>query len=168
MNSYWIREALEYHGIPLKSVWDGERGEQDLVALGLTQLDYSTYRNRSKGLRFTDRATRLKLHQFIAKNATVLFDQNLVDSVSSTNTTIDCTDPLSRGNIPVLDKAPPFECFLAGLGSDRSERVLNVRTPAQYLPCNHLILCTSRLLRPSDRETCCTEEKSQAWPAGLS
>lgn len=129
MNSFWIRTALEYHGIPLKSIWDGERGEQDLVTLGLTQLDYSTYRDRSKGLRFTDRGIRLKLHQFIAKNAAVLFDQNLVDSVSSTTP---CTDPLLRNNkIPVVNKAPPFECFLTGLGSDRSERVLNVRASTE-------------------------------------
>lgn len=131
MNSYWIQKSLEFHGLPLKSIWDGERGDEDLVQLGLTNIDYTTYRHRSKNLGFAERGVRLKLHQFIAKNASTLFDQLLVDSVSSS-----CVDLLTqrqpREDFPVINKAPPFECFLPHLPIQRCERVFNVSGNGNY------------------------------------
>lgn len=122
MNSHWIQKSLEYHGLPLKSIWDGERGEQDLIRLGLnTNIDYTTYRNRCKNLGLAERRVRHRLHQFIAKNAPALFDQRLVDPVSST-TVIQA----ARKDLPVIDNAPPYECFLEGQSHPRVERIFNV------------------------------------------
>ena len=123
MNSYWIAKSLEYNGLPLKSLWDAERGEAELPELGITSIDYTTYRNRTRNLDFSERRVRHKLHQFIAKNATALFDQNLVESVSST-TSIRLLD--HKEELPVVYKAPPYECFLEGQHDLRLNRVINV------------------------------------------
>lgn len=129
MNSDWIKKSLEYHGLPLKSIWDGERGEQELHRLGLsTAVDYTTYRNRSKyfgGL--AERRVRSQLHRFIAKNAPALFAPDLVSFVSST-TLVDVTTARQVGvkHLPVVSRAPPFECFLGGQGSVRSQRIYEV------------------------------------------
>lgn len=62
-------------------MWEGERGNLDLVHIGVTYPDYSMYQARQKYLTFQDRAKRLKLHQFISKKATELYDSRLVDAV---------------------------------------------------------------------------------------
>lgn len=126
MNSHWIQKSLEYHGLPLKSIWDGERGEQDLTNLGLTNnIDYTTYRNRCKNLGLAERRVRHRLHQFIAKNAPALFDQRLVDPVSSTTD----NSQGAKKDLPVIDNAPPYECFLEGQSHPRVERIFNVSEP---------------------------------------
>lgn len=125
MNNNWIRRALEYHGLPLKSIWEGERGEEELSALGLNNIDYSTHRGRQTSQSLAERRVRSKLHQFIAKNAETLFDQNQIDAVSST-TTLDGSDRASPVS-EVLSKAPPFECFVQGeCRSERVDRIYNV------------------------------------------
>lgn len=145
LNSVWIRKSLEYHGLPLKSTWDGERGEAGLQCLGLTTVDYSTYRNRSKrfgGL--AERRVRSKLHQFIAKNAPALFDNSLLDSVSSSTPNVNLLDrgPFDHSLLPTVYNAPPFECFLEGLGPIRRDRVYEtIRVGDLLYVRNSRLLC---------------------------
>lgn len=115
LNSQWIRQSLEYHGLPLKSIWDGERGEEELTNLGLTKIDYTTYRQRTKNFGpLEERRFRVKLQKFIVKNAATLFDSKQVDSVVSSTTTNGEEDPsaVDLKKLPVIAKAPPFEYFL--------------------------------------------------------
>uniref|UniRef100_A0A1B0CME6 Uncharacterized protein n=2 Tax=Lutzomyia longipalpis TaxID=7200 RepID=A0A1B0CME6_LUTLO len=79
-----IEKSLNYHGMPLLKIWEGERGESDLTKLGIQNLDFAVYQMRQKNLTFQDRAKRLKLHQFISKNATQLFSESLIDNHSVT------------------------------------------------------------------------------------
>lgn len=80
LSSKLIERALNYHGMPLQKIWEGERGESDLGKLGIHNPDYTIYQQRQKSLTFQDRAKRLKLHQFMSKNATQLFSEKLVES----------------------------------------------------------------------------------------
>lgn len=72
-----IMKSIGFHGMPLQKIWEGERGENDLINIGIVNPDYSAYQARQKTLTFQDRAKRLKLHQFISKKASSLFDVNL-------------------------------------------------------------------------------------------
>lgn len=76
-----VAKSLNFHGQPLFSIWQGERGDNDLMRIGLISPDFSTYQARQKNLAFQDRAKRLKLHQFIAKKANALFDASLHEEV---------------------------------------------------------------------------------------
>lgn len=73
-----VARAISFHGLPLQKMWEGERGDSDLHKIGLIHPDYQLYQNRQKYLTFQDRAKRLKLHQFISKNADTLYDSSLV------------------------------------------------------------------------------------------
>lgn len=73
-----ISRCIGFHGQPLQKIWEGERGERDLMNLGVVNPDFSAYQARQKYFTFQDRAKRLKLHQFIAKKANMLFSQNLM------------------------------------------------------------------------------------------
>ncbi|GAB0095876.1 sorting nexin-20 [Sergentomyia squamirostris] len=77
-----IKKTLSYHGLPLVKIWEGERGETDLAKLGINNPDFSVYQSRQKNLTFQDRAKRLKLHQFISKNASHLYNESLVANKS--------------------------------------------------------------------------------------
>lgn len=79
MDSNLVAKTLCFHGQPLQKIWEGERGNNDLYRLGIKNPDYSIYAARQKNLTFQDRAKRLKLHQFIARKASALFDSSLVD-----------------------------------------------------------------------------------------
>lgn len=81
LSSSLVYKTLGYHGQPLQKIWEGERGENDLARHGVINPDFSTYQARQKSLTFQDRAKRLKLHQFISKKATNLFDISLVEEV---------------------------------------------------------------------------------------
>lgn len=83
LNTELVAKTLSYHGLPLQKAWEEERGSTDLKKLGLTNVDYSEYFARQKSLSFSDRTKRLRLHQFICKKASVLFDGNLSESFSS-------------------------------------------------------------------------------------
>lgn len=72
-----VARAISYHGMPLQKMWEGERGDAELAKLGLAHPDYTLYQARQKYLTFQDRAKRLRLHQFLAKYASVLYDQSL-------------------------------------------------------------------------------------------
>lgn len=80
MNVDLVARAISYHGLPLQKMWESERGNLDLVHIGISYPDYSMYQARQKYLTFQDRAKRLKLHQFIAKKAPELYDSKLVDA----------------------------------------------------------------------------------------
>ena len=84
LNTDLISKTLSYHGLPLQKAWEDERGSADLKRIGLNNVDYTEYFTRQKSLSFSDRTKRLRLHQFICKKASVLFDANLCDS-SPTN-----------------------------------------------------------------------------------
>lgn len=127
MNSHWIQKSLDYHGLPLKSVWDSERGDE-LSRLGLQNIDYSLYRARQKSLSTNSRGFRLKLHQFIAKNASVLFGPQSEDQVSSTGEDVD--SPVDKVSAKWLadykESLPPLEYFLKGLEPERFDRLFQV------------------------------------------
>lgn len=150
MNSNWIQKSLEYHGLPLKSIWDGERGDQELVNLGLTRIDYTTYRKRTQNQDTAERRVRFKLHSFIAKNAPALFDNNLLRESDVSSTTIEVNTNRTLEHIPSLFKAPPFECFLSPLEPGRRERIYSVRkqmvekVKANF---NYLFITIFRILR---------------------
>ena len=77
MNKNLVEKCIDFHGMPLQKVWDGERGDDDLARMGLHRFDYINYSRRQKSLTFHDRAKRLKLHQFIAKKADDLFNNDV-------------------------------------------------------------------------------------------
>lgn len=79
MDAALISKSIGYHGLPLQKVWEGERGNGDLQRHGVVNPDFSVYSARQPSLTFQDRAKRLKLHQFIAKKASELFDSDFVD-----------------------------------------------------------------------------------------
>jgi len=81
MNFDYIGQALGYHGQPLQKIWDDERGVDDLRLMGLTQVNYGVYQERQKYFTFQERAKRLKMHQFLARKATDLYDRTLVANV---------------------------------------------------------------------------------------
>ena len=69
-----IQQALVYHGRPLQKIWETERRQNELLALGIdANLDYSVYMARQKHFTLQDRAKRLKLQQFMARKANVLY-----------------------------------------------------------------------------------------------
>lgn len=81
-----VAQSINYHGQQLQKSWENERGEDDLAKVGVGALDFAVYQSRHKHLTFQDRAKRLKLHQFIAKEANSLFDASLLEeSPSSSN-----------------------------------------------------------------------------------
>lgn len=81
MNANYIARALCYHGQPLQKIWDDERGVDDLRRLNLTQPNYSVYQERQKYFTFQERAKRLKIHQFLARKASDLYDKQMVGNV---------------------------------------------------------------------------------------
>ncbi|EDV93646.1 tetratricopeptide repeat protein 14 homolog isoform X1 [Drosophila grimshawi] len=81
MNANYISRALCYHGQPLQKIWEDERGIEDLRRLNLTQPNYSVYQERQKYFTFQERAKRLKIHQFLARKASDLYDRQLVGNV---------------------------------------------------------------------------------------
>lgn len=85
LNTQLIAKSLGYHGLPLQKAWEEEYGASDLKKLGLVNLDYSTYFARQKNLTFSDRAKRLRLHQFMCKKAEYLFNTNSIEALSKRN-----------------------------------------------------------------------------------
>lgn len=73
LNPSLVAKSIGFHGQPLQKIWEGERGNVDLLNIGVINPDYSAYQSRQKHFTFQNRAKRLRLHQFIAKNANMLF-----------------------------------------------------------------------------------------------
>ncbi|EDV43010.2 uncharacterized protein Dana_GF18266, isoform B [Drosophila ananassae] len=105
MNFEYIGHALGYHGQPMQKIWDDERGVDDLRLMGLTQVNYSVYQERQKYLTFQERAKRLKMHQFLARKATDLYDRSLVANVMEDKV-------LAQGKDSLVVQ-PPYEFFLS-------------------------------------------------------
>lgn len=117
MNSDLIVKSLCFHGQPLQKIWEGERGNHDLPRLGIANPDYSVYMARQKNLTFQDRAKRLKLHQFVARNASILFDSKLIEDMPSAKRR-------EKPNaFPVV--MPPYEAFLSK-SIDKSKHVAEI------------------------------------------
>ncbi|XP_013133756.1 PREDICTED: tetratricopeptide repeat protein 14 homolog isoform X5 [Papilio polytes] len=112
-----VAQSINYHGQQLQKTWESERGEDDLSKIGVGGLDFAVYQSRHKHLTFQDRSKRLKLHQFIAKEANALFDASLLEETpTSSSLGIDATTP--EDNMYAL--MPPFETFL---NVDKSARL---------------------------------------------
>ncbi|XP_023947463.1 tetratricopeptide repeat protein 14 isoform X2 [Bicyclus anynana] len=111
-----VAQSLNYHGQQLQKTWEAERGEEDLAKIGVGPLDFAVYQSRHKHLTFQDRSKRLKLHQFIAKEANVLFDSTVTEEPTSSSLGADATAP--EDNLFAL--MPPFETFL---NVDKSARL---------------------------------------------
>lgn len=73
LNPEWVNRSIEFHGQPLQKAWEGEHGIQTLHNIGVRNPDFSLYQMRQKQFVFQDRAKRLKMHSFIAKQANQLF-----------------------------------------------------------------------------------------------
>lgn len=85
LNPALVAKSIGFHGQPLQKIWEGERGNVDLLKIGVVNPDYSAYQTRQKHFTFQNRAKRLRLHQFIAKNANLFFrTRNDDDDVSQT------------------------------------------------------------------------------------
>lgn len=115
MNTELISKSLCFHGQPLQKIWEGERGNHDLYRLGLSNPDYSIYTARQKTLTFQDRAKRLKLHQFIARKAPILFDSSLVEEIPGVKRKGEKSNGISV-------TMPPFEAFLSKY-ADKSKHI---------------------------------------------
>ncbi|XP_048484950.1 tetratricopeptide repeat protein 14 homolog isoform X3 [Plutella xylostella] len=112
-----VAQSINYHGQQLQKTWEAERGEDDLAKIGVGALDFAAYQARHKHLTFQDRGKRLKLHQFIAKEAGVLFDSSLTEETpSSSSLGADATTPEDK----LYALMPPFETFL---NVDKSARL---------------------------------------------
>lgn len=75
-----VARSIGFHGLPLQKMWEGERGDGDLARYGVVNPDFTAYQQRQKQFSFQDRAKRLKLHQFIARKANVLFSGGLLST----------------------------------------------------------------------------------------
>lgn len=85
LNPSLVAKSMGFHGQPLQKIWEGERGDVDLLKIGVVNTDYSAYQMRQKHFTFQNRAKRLRLHQFIAKNANLFFRMNDIDVPQMTN-----------------------------------------------------------------------------------
>ncbi|XP_053600991.1 tetratricopeptide repeat protein 14 homolog [Plodia interpunctella] len=121
-----VAQSINYHGQQLQKTWEAERGEDDLAKMGVGGLDFAVYQSRHKHLTFQDRGKRLKLHQFIAKEANALFDSSVQEEAPSSSS-LGADAPTPEDNLFAL--MPPFETFL---NVDKSARLRhffdNVRT----------------------------------------
>lgn len=75
LNKNLVEQALSFHGMPLIKTWSDENGQSSLLNLGLhpNAIDCSLYHERLKNFNYTDRAKRLRLHQFICSHSATLF-----------------------------------------------------------------------------------------------
>ncbi|XP_055905074.1 tetratricopeptide repeat protein 14 homolog isoform X2 [Eupeodes corollae] len=119
MNSEFIAKSLKFHGQPLQKIWAGERGDHDLYQLGITNPDFSVYFERQKNLTFQDRAKRLKLHQFLARNAERLYSRELQSA--SVNTGSETTTGSRQDATDKIVPLPPYEYFLNTAGQEKSK-----------------------------------------------
>lgn len=76
LNKNLVEQTLSFHGLPLIKIWnENENDRNSLVNLGIQQnsIDCSLYHERLKNFNYTDRAKRLRLHQFICSKSATLF-----------------------------------------------------------------------------------------------
>ncbi|XP_053672415.1 tetratricopeptide repeat protein 14 [Anopheles nili] len=118
-----IERTLGYHGKPFQKIWETERLEDELSHLGIgNNVDFSVYNERQKHFSFQDRAKRLKLHQFMARNADIFyhpfpFPKTLMgDFKNDTNFVI-----------------PPLEVFLDSEANGNTEHLLKTVLPGDVV-----------------------------------
>ncbi|XP_049278880.1 tetratricopeptide repeat protein 14 [Anopheles funestus] len=75
LNRKLIQRTVEYHGKPLQKIWESELQPSELYKLlGIdNSLDFGVYNARQKYFTLQERAKRLKLQQFIVRNANMLY-----------------------------------------------------------------------------------------------
>ncbi|XP_052898723.1 tetratricopeptide repeat protein 14 homolog [Anopheles moucheti] len=75
LNRVLIQRTVEYHGKPLQKIWESEIQPNELYKLlGIDNgLDFAVYNARQKHFTLQERAKRLKLQQFIVRNANTLY-----------------------------------------------------------------------------------------------
>ncbi|XP_052864702.1 dentin sialophosphoprotein isoform X1 [Anopheles cruzii] len=119
-----IERALGYHGKQLQKIWETERHDE-LQQLGIeSDPDFSVYMARQKHLPFCERAKRLKLHQFIAKNAQTLFDRSLIAN--------DVKFHRDFNECDYFD-VPPMETFMGVEAIDKLDHLLETVQPGDVV-----------------------------------
>lgn len=103
LNAELITKSLNFHGQQLQKLWESERGEQDLAKRNVKDPDFHVYAQRQAHLSFQDRGKRLKLQQFIAKKADVLFSNEICEEIPQ------CDVPSTDDVYAVM---PPLEVYL--------------------------------------------------------
>uniref|UniRef100_A0A182SVP1 TPR_REGION domain-containing protein n=1 Tax=Anopheles maculatus TaxID=74869 RepID=A0A182SVP1_9DIPT len=74
LNRELIKRAVGYHGKPLQKIWESELEPYELQKLGIdNSLDFVVYMARQKHFTLQERAKRLKLQQFLVRNANTLY-----------------------------------------------------------------------------------------------
>ncbi|XP_035910771.1 tetratricopeptide repeat protein 14 [Anopheles stephensi] len=74
LNRELIQRTVGYHGKPLQKIWESELPPYELQKLGIDDgLDFVVYMARQKHFTLQERAKRLKLQQFIVRNANALY-----------------------------------------------------------------------------------------------
>ncbi|XP_017777148.1 PREDICTED: tetratricopeptide repeat protein 14 isoform X2 [Nicrophorus vespilloides] len=71
ISSDLVVNAINYHGQQFEKIWESEHGEQD--GSKFRDVNYEVHNRRNKHLSFQDRGKRLKLQQFMARKADVLY-----------------------------------------------------------------------------------------------
>lgn len=124
-----VERTLGFHGAPMQKVWEGERGDQDLLRATVAP-DFGVYAGRQKGLEFADRAKRLQLHQFLARKADVLFGRQPQQQQRSQIMKLarsKSVEPLAAAAaatvaVPVL----PFNSFFDGERADKAAQLQHI------------------------------------------
>ncbi|XP_049822779.1 tetratricopeptide repeat protein 14 homolog isoform X3 [Aethina tumida] len=112
LNVQLLAKAMNFHGQQLQKMWEAEYGERDLAMRNISDLNFNVYGQRQKNLPFQDRGKRLKLHQFIVKNAARLY--------SMQTTAPRCPKREEQPGEDLYAVMPPVETFI---GADRSKRL---------------------------------------------
>ncbi|CAH0393724.1 unnamed protein product [Bemisia tabaci] len=126
VNVNLISRSLSFHGQQLQKAWESELGD-NLSKLNVPEPDFNVYQQRQKHLSFQDRGKRLKLHDFIVKNAPILFDNDLQkkdDNVETRGRLVDSS------HFAVL---PPYETFLKIDPAVKTKRFLETLKPGDIL-----------------------------------
>ncbi|KAK3913515.1 Tetratricopeptide repeat protein 14-like protein [Frankliniella fusca] len=111
LSSELVGQTINFHGPQLQKIWEGERGEVDLQNMAI-KSDFNSFQQRQKTLNFQDRGKRLKVQQFIVRNANSLFDLSFTEGHSEARKL--------PGEEDCYAALPPFETFLS---LDRTSRV---------------------------------------------
>lgn len=104
LNTELVQQSLNFHGGQLQKLWEAEHGDTNLIKNDIKDLNFQVYGQRQKYLTFQDRGKRLKLQQFIAKKADVLFSKSATQSKPSTE-----EGTVTEDTYAIM---PPFETFL--------------------------------------------------------
>lgn len=129
-----VERSLGFHGIPMQKMWEGEHGDQDLIGAAIAP-DYGIYHARQKGFVFADRAKRLKLHQFLARKADILFARQ--PAVRRTGGSMSKASTASGLDENVGSIVPPYNFYLTETHdkSAQLQHIYRVRYNMVLRPC---------------------------------